>query len=201
MAANKNKKPGRKTYENSSPHQAHDVLAIVRGAFRALKLSQSGGWDVAIHTSRSNEADLVAKVVARWRPPHKAQADAWYTLDIRLQRARMDQSSVTAFAGHLMEALDKLNKGVVIENDVVVRASNNRKPWWQHDARWSDGMEVRLQPIKPKLTTAERVAGREDHARKMLARAERDAAKAQARVDRWQAKTSYYDRKAKQLDE
>jgi len=62
--------------------------------------------------------------------------------------------------------------------------------------KWADGLVIRLKEVKAKPTAADRVAGRAEHAREMLAAYERKQKRVATLLKKWRAKVRYYERRA-----
>jgi len=63
---------------------------------------------------------------------------------------------------------------------------------------WAKGLEIRLDETPPPITMGERIAGRADHALKMMERWIRKRDTAIRQTKKWTKKVVYYDRKRKE---
>lgn len=167
----------RKRVVNETAYDTRDLTKLIGGAFTASKRQQTGGYQVRVYYSRTKTAHGCLRAVSHFRWQGKPRSHWVIELAITKNAKAAD---LNHYAGILMSLMSKMA---------------NSQAWWQHDTRWSDAMQLRLVPMKPQPTMAERVSQRAQHAGKMLERAERDVAKAQARVDRWLKKVRYYDAK------
>ena len=171
---------------------SHQVAAVLKGEDWASKAKPLDLWELTIRESAEPSVRVSAPTrrvcisVDLPSPTSKAGRD-WYDDD-----GQMRPDYVSRFAALCVKALFRhwgwLSDGLRAEA---------QKPWWQVDTLWADGMRIRLKAEKKKPTSSERVAAREAHVRRMLARAEADEARASARVKRWAKKVRYYDNKKK----
>lgn len=160
---------------NETTLDHHDLERLVSGAFAATGLVQTGGWQVRIYYSRTGlpHADWIVPHRFRWDGKNRVH---WH-FELAVTKGDVDVGMINQWAGLIQRLV-----------------SFSSDDWWRQDTRWSDQLKMREKPIKPKLTTAQRVSQREAHARKMLLRAERDEARASVRVAKWAAKVKYYDK-------
>jgi len=161
---------------NQTAYDTRDLTKLIGGAFTASKRKQTGGYQVRVYYSRTSEAHGRLATLHHFRWEGKPRNHWLIELAVTKNAKSAD---INHYAGILMSLLSKLA---------------NSQSWWQHDTRWSDDMRLESVPPKPKPTMAERVSQRAVHAGKMLERAERDLARANARVIKWSAKVKYYDK-------
>ena len=189
--------PHTKSWANQTSYQVDDVVRLLRGAFRAERLNQHGGWHLSVVRTKSVkhpvkvEVDSVRCHALERKKGMSAPVEGnrrFFRYDIRICLPISDKhlagdslapALINQLAGQLMCALNH-------PTDM---------PWWQMNTLWVEGLPLRRKPVAPKQTMVERVQARDDHARKMLARAKDDADRALARVDKWQAKVTYYDKR------
>ena len=166
----------RKRVVNETAYDTRDLTKLIGGAFTATKRKQTGGYQVRVYYSRTKTAHGCLRAVDGFRWQGKPRSH--WVIELAITR-NANAAELNHYAGILMSLLSKVA---------------NSQAWWQHDTRWSDAMQLRLVPMKPQPTMAERVSQRAQHAGKMLERAERDLARANARVIKWSAKVKYYDK-------
>ena len=173
--------PGKKLVINMSRFAQDDVINIVRGAFKQVGcVRQAGGWMIKIHTARTESR---AKVTRHMRCGFERLEKPFWRFELYIPKAAVnDVAEINALAGKIVAALFEA-------------AGFDPIPWWQHKTDWAESMPLGLKEEAPRLTMAQRVEKREAHCRNMLERAQRDAARALARVKRWQKRVDYYDRK------
>lgn len=192
--------PYTKTWDNESDYEVDDLIRLVRGVFSAERLTQKAGWVLHVKKTRSDNNPVTVQVC-------KVRCGAW-TTRARIQGATHSGGSKPVRYGiciglptsdkHLdgdslaPALINQLVGQLMVEMNSVYEKGT---PWWVMNTLWADGLLLRKKPGKPKLTTDERVLAREAHARKMLERAEADADRALARVEKWQRKVTYYDKK------
>ena len=163
---------------NETRYDTQDLKRLVGGAFRASNVKQTGGYQVRVYYSRTVAAHARLRARCHFRWQGKTRQHWQIELAVIGDAKSYD---VNHWAGLLMSCLS-VNAGTQVEE------------WWQFNTIWSDSMQMREVLPKPKPTIAERVSQRAAHARKMLERAERDLARANARVIKWAAKVKYYDK-------
>ncbi len=174
----------KRTVSNTTRYRSSDIFEMVRGALRASKAT-AASCNIAVRYSRTGEPQAEAKVsyIAGPKSPvtRERKREARWTIKLAIL-ADMDLASKHALAGKLMAAIGKQRFPLKQFID------------WQQPTNWCDDLPLG-QHQKATMTPAERASEREAHARKMLARAEADRDRAQARVDKWAVKVKYYDRK------
>lgn len=192
----------KRSLQNSTAWERDDINALVCAAFRACRVVMSGG--VMIQARRGGPYARVRSFTWK-RPPHEKEtihtpayrSKRFWRVVVGLpvvdsQVDTMAAADVNALAGQLVV-------GITAEEDFFSgrdkKDDHDPLPWWRHDLTWVDGMVVKRIDPKPPLTIADRVKKREEHCRNMLARAEADAERALARVEKWTRKVKYYDRK------
>lgn len=162
---------------NRTKFDTDAIVRLLRGALRATSTGRSTRY-VSVDIGWTRKPSSWAGVV--WTRAGGGRRD----LNVRFSLRNEDHTAadVHALAGQTMEALDTPATGMP------------PIPFWQRDTRWVDDLTLTRKQARTS-TPAERSAEREAHARKMLARAQADAQRVQARVERWSEKVRYYDRK------
>lgn len=205
---------GRKTHTNPTRYDVDDIRAVVAAVYKAERITQAGGWHVEVSHTRSTANPVTVQVVRKKVAHacdgggHPADVLAEYGsgiqhADARVRRVWSSGKVLMHRYHHTIRIGLPRRTGELPAEEVGALAMLLAKEiglhpttvWWQLDARWSADHAIRVVDDKPKPTTAERVQAREDHARKMLARAEVDADRALARCERWRGKVKYYEAK------
>lgn len=165
------------TTNNRTRFETCDIVRLLRGSLRATKTGRDTRY-VTIDVGYTRHSSSSAG--ACWTVTGIGKRDL--LLRLRLRNEDHTAADVHALAGRIMQALD------------TSPGKESMIPFWQRDTRWADDCSLKLKVVVTK-TPQERSADREAHARRMLARAQADVQRAQARVDKWLPKVRYYDRK------